>query len=71
MGGGEVAVMVLDEVQVLDQQVAPARAVGEQRAHFIERGRIDLAALRRARRAAPAGTGNVRGCGRGLQSRTH
>ena len=55
MGGGEMAVAVLDEMQILDQQVAPARPVGQQRPHFIERQRVDLAALGRARRPAPAG----------------
>ena len=37
MRGGEMAVMVLDQVQVLDQQVAPARLVDQQRAHLFER----------------------------------
>ena len=55
MRGGEMAVMVLDQMQMLDQQVAPARPVGEQRAYLIERRRVDLAALGRARRPAPAG----------------
>ncbi len=55
MGGGQMAVMVLDQMQMLDQQVAPARAVGEQRAHFVERLRVDLAAFGRARRPAAAG----------------
>jgi hypothetical protein len=32
-------------VQVLDQQVAPARPVDQQRLHLLERLRIDLAAL--------------------------
>ena len=54
MRGGEMAVAVLDQVQVLDQQVAPARPVAEQRAHLVERLRLDLAALRRARRLAAA-----------------
>ena len=54
MGGGEMAVAVLDQVQMLDQQVAPARAIAEQRAHLVERLRIDLAALGRARRLAAA-----------------
>ena len=56
MRGGEMAVMVLDQMQMLDQQIAPARPVGEQRAHLVERRRIDLTALGRARRPAPAGT---------------
>ena len=52
MRAGNVAVPVLDQVQVLDQQIAPPRPVAEQRAHLVERLRIDLAALRRARRSA-------------------
>ena len=71
MRGGEMPVVVLDEMQMLDQQVPPARAVGQKRAHFVERGRIDLAPFRRARRAAPAGTGNVRGGRPLLQGRAH
>ena len=54
MRGREMAVAVLDQMQVLDQQVALARPVAEQRAHLVERLRIDLAALGRARRAAGA-----------------
>ena len=45
--GGEVAVAVLDPVQVLDQQVAPPRLLAEQRAHLGERRAVDAAALRR------------------------
>ena len=56
MRGGQMAVMVLDQMQMLDQQIAPARPVGEQRLHLVERLRIDLPALRRARRSAPAGS---------------
>ena len=48
MRGGEMAVAVLDQMQMLDQQIAPARPVAQQRAHFFERLRVDLAALRRA-----------------------
>ena len=55
MRGREMAVMVLDQMQMLDQQIAPARPVGEQRLHVVQRGRIDLAAFRRARRLAAAG----------------
>ena len=51
MRGREIAVVVLDEMQMLDQQVAPARPVVEQRAHLVERLKVDLAALRRAARA--------------------
>ena len=37
MRGREMAVAVLDEMQMLDQQIAPARPVAEQRAHLVER----------------------------------
>ncbi len=55
MGGGNIAVLILDEMKMLDQQIAPARPVGEQRPDFDQRLRIDLASLGRARRAASAG----------------
>ncbi len=55
MRGGQMPVMVLDEMQMLDQQIATARPVGEQRAHLVERRGVDLAALGGARRPAPAG----------------
>jgi len=44
-------------VQVLDQQVAPAWPVAEQRAYHIERGGIDLAALGPGRSAPLAAAG--------------
>ena len=53
MRGGEAAVAVLDQMQVLDQKVAPALALAQQRAHLLERARIDLAPLRRSGRLAP------------------
>ena len=71
MRGGEMAVAVLDQMQVLDQQIAPARLVAEQRAHLVERRRIDLAALRRLRRGGllPARAAVVGlGCARPLKS---
>ena len=45
MRGAEVAVAVLDQVQVLDQQIALARPVAEQRAYLVERLLLDLAPL--------------------------
>ena len=56
MRGRQMTVMVLDEMQMLDQQIAPPRPIGEQRLHFFERLRIDLPALRCTRRPAPAGS---------------
>ncbi len=55
MRGRKMAVVVLDQMQMLDQQIAAALALAKQRADLFERLRIDLAALRRARRPAPAG----------------
>ena len=52
MRGREMAVAVLDQVQVLDQEIALAAARAEQRANLIDRRRIDLAALGRAARPA-------------------
>ena len=40
VGGGEVAVGVLNAVQMLDEQVAPARGVAQQGAHFAQRLRF-------------------------------
>ena len=48
MRRGEVAVAVLDQVQMLDQQIALARPVAEQRAHLDQRPLLDLAPLRMA-----------------------
>ncbi len=42
----EAAVMVLQQVQMLDQQVAPPRALPEQGLHLGQGRRIDLPPLR-------------------------
>ena len=52
--GGKVAVRVLNEVQKLDQQVAVARAVAQERLHPGQRVIIQLAALRVVAALAPA-----------------
>src|SRR5262249_52569229 len=55
MRGGEITVAVLDQVQMLDQEIAPALALAQQRAHLRQRPRLDLAALGRfARAVAPS-----------------
>ena len=54
MRGGQMAVTILDQMQVFDQEIAPARPVGQQRAHFIQRLGVDLTALGRTRRPALA-----------------
>jgi hypothetical protein len=51
MRGGEMTVAVLDQVQVLDQEIALARAIAEQGTHFGERLGLDLAAFGRPARA--------------------
>jgi hypothetical protein len=45
---GDVAVLVLDQVQMLDQQVAAARSIGQQSLDVGDGLRIDLTAFRRA-----------------------
>ena len=45
MRGGEMAVPVLDQMQMLDEKVAPPRPLAEKRAHLVERLGFDLAAL--------------------------
>src|SRR5215467_14116006 len=47
MRGGEIAVAVLDQVEMLDQEIAPALALAQQRVHLYQRLRLDLAALGR------------------------
>jgi hypothetical protein len=50
--------LVLDEMEMLDQKIAAARPVGQERLNFIKRLGVDLAALRGRRRpaaAAPSG----------------
>jgi hypothetical protein len=55
MRGGEITVAVLDQVQILDQEIAPALAVAQQHAHVRERLRFNLPALGRfARAIAPS-----------------
>ncbi len=61
MRGGEVVIVVLDEMEMLDQQVAAARPVGQQRAHLLQCDRIDLTALRRPQRPTAAFAADVRG----------
>ena len=52
----QAAVMVLQQMQMLDQQVAPALAIAEQRLHLIERRRIDLPAFRDVAAVPPSRT---------------
>jgi hypothetical protein len=44
---------ILNLVEVLDQQVSAARRIAEQGEHFVARGRLNAAALRRGAHAAP------------------
>ena len=48
------AVVVLNEMQMFDQQIAATRAVGQQRLHIGQSRRINLAPLRRTIRLAAA-----------------
>ncbi len=45
MGGGNLVIFVLDQMQMLDQEIAPPRPVAEQELDLVRRGRIDLASL--------------------------
>ena len=51
--GRQVPVLVLQEVQALDQEVAAARAVAQQRLHFGQRARVDASALQSLRAPGP------------------
>ena len=53
----QAAVMVLQQMQVLDQQVPSAFPVAEQRLHLGQRLGLDLAALRLVAPAPPSGAG--------------
>ncbi len=53
MRGGEIAIAILDQVQILDEQIAPALPVAQQRAHLGKRGGLNLAALGRFPGAVP------------------
>ena len=63
MRGGEIAVLVLDQMQMLDQQIAPALALAEQRTDLVERLWLDLRPLGvcrgRLRRPAPGACSSV------------
>ena len=50
----EIAVAILNQMQILDQEIAPAFAFAKKFTHLSERAGIDLTAFRRPRRAAPA-----------------
>ena len=51
----QAAVLVLQQVQMLDQKIGSARPVAEERANLLQGLRIDLPPLRRLARAAPPG----------------
>jgi hypothetical protein len=55
--GSQVAVSVLNAVQVLDQQVAPTGRAAEQPAHLPQRVRVDAASLGRGTDFALHGDG--------------
>ena len=64
MRGREMTVTILDEMQMLDQQIAPALAVAKQRPYFFAHLRLDLTALWGARRPAPPASTAVAAIGR-------
>ena len=47
MRRGNLMILVLDQVQMLDQEIAPPRPVAEQKLDLVRRRRVDLAALGR------------------------
>src|ERR1700691_3906414 len=55
MGGGQMSVVILNEVKMLDQEIAPARPVGQQSEDFLAGARIDLTPLGRTQRTAAPG----------------
>jgi hypothetical protein len=57
----EVAVAVLDQVQILDQQIAPARHFPQEFLDFLDSVGLDLAPLGNGSSGPPAGTGMARG----------
>jgi hypothetical protein len=65
MRGRQMALGILDQVQMLDQQVAAARAVAQQRPHLGQRGIVELAALGRRAPAALARFPDTAGWGLG------
>ena len=54
MGGGNLVIFVLDQMQMFDQEIAPPRPVAEQKFNFVRGRRIDLAPLGRGLGAPPA-----------------
>ena len=54
MCGREMPVSVLNEMEMLDQEIAPARPVAQKGADLAERLGVDLAAFGRFRRTTPA-----------------
>ena len=56
MRGGKMPVLVLNEMQMLDEEIAPPLALAEESTHLLQGPGIDLPALRCAGRpATPAG----------------
>src|SRR4051812_38877363 len=55
----EMAVTVLDEVQVFDQQIAPARPVAQKCTNLTQRRRLDLPSLGRPAWPAAASLGPI------------
>jgi hypothetical protein len=56
---GQMPVFVLNEMQMLDQKIAAARTIGQQRLNFFQRIGLDLTASGRLAGTAAAATGSV------------
>jgi hypothetical protein len=61
MRSGYLVISVLDQVQMLDQQVASPRPVTQQKLDLVGGGGVDLAALRGRLGPLPPGTGMLEG----------
>jgi hypothetical protein len=65
------AVAVLNKMQMLDEEIAATLAIAKERTYLLERLRIDLAALWRARRPTPSATAAVAAIGRRSRRQVH
>src|SRR4029078_13642890 len=57
MGGRHLTILVLDQMQMFDEKIAPPRPVSEQNFDFMRSGRGDLASLGRGLGALAAAAG--------------
>src|SRR5689334_18275732 len=57
MGGRNLTIFVLDQMQMFDEKIAPPRPVSEQNFDFMRSSRVDLASLGRGFGALAAAAG--------------